>query len=387
MVVLFDSTIQHTGWQGGTFATGGFNDFISPQATGLVARSFYAEALNRQRTDVGLAFTSGGIFQPTGSFFFNQNISGPASGSTGAFAVTVNATTQLETYTRTLTSSGAIFVRVIVTDQATTPPPTSSPCIYGTQVKPSQIGDVILTPDLLTLMLTPLNMIWAAILFVPLQYTVLNTQSLCSQPPPPMPALSTDDIGGSITKIKQALDAVSWPYFCECKSGVPNPVPYPPPAVVVPPGWPAAPTFVCDPADICTTLELIRQELAGLRATTSSILQLDTLLQRYGLPFAYTPGALHFGLSGEGEFSIPRCVGLQVDVTSPPPAKILQGNPDYWWDQGWMSIGNDTGMLEEKRIARPTHLWQPRLMQEATRFRWSLNPGVVIGVRELYAER
>lgn len=386
MTVIFDGTLQHTGWQGGAFATGGWDDWLSPQVSGLVARSFYAEPLNRQRTDVGLAFTIGNVQAPLSAHFFNQNISGPASGVTGPAGLVITADHRLDCYTRTITSSGAILVRVIVTDQGTTPPPATSPCAYGTQVKPTQVGDVILTPDLLTLLLTPLNLLWASILFVPLQYTVLNTASLCSAPPPPMPVLSTDDIGGSITKVKQALDAVSWPYFCECRSGTPAPVPYPPPTQTTPPGWPSNPTFLCDPADICATLALIRQELAGLRSTTSSILQLDTAMQRYGLPFAYMPGALHFGLGGEGEFAIPRCVGLQVDVTSPPPAKVLQGNPDYWWDQGWMSVGNATGMLEEKRIARPTHLWQPRNMQEATRFRWSLNPGVIIAVRELYAE-
>lgn len=352
---------------------------------GVAAKSYWVSSLNGQATDTACQIVDpqGNVLTP---YFLNVQNSGTRSGPAPQPFHVIAPTDRLRTFLRVGQPSYQILTRFVISDQDVTGPPQDAPCQYGTQVKSGSPLSTIITPELVVDIVARTAMSWLAIAFVPLHYTVLDTQRLCSSPPPPIPALPASGFFESIGQTAQALDAVSWPYFCECRAGATTPVPYPPPTLVQPPNWPTTPTFTCAEEDICATLVALRQEMAALRQTTSSVLQLATLTQRYGLPFAYLPGALHFGLSGEGEISIPRCVGLQVNVTSPPPARVLEGNPDYWWDQGWMSVGNDTGMFVEQRIARPVHLWQPRNLQEATRFRWSLNPGVVIDMRELYAE-
>jgi hypothetical protein len=185
----------------------------------------------------------------------------------------------------------------------------------------------------------------------------------------------------------RALQAVAWPYFCECIPGTPSPIPYPPQPVVIPPNWPSSPTFACDPADLCAAIVKIQRDVATVTSTVGELYKLTTLLQRYALPFAYVPGALHFGLSGEGQFAIPRCLGFQVNLaTYPGGTKVLDANPDYYWDMGWMSISGPAGMLQERRVTRLLHTWLPVAAQTATQFAWSLKPGVTLDVRELYAE-
>lgn len=243
-----------------------------------------------------------------------------------------------------------------------------------------------MTPDLIGQILSNVSLSWLNIVMIPLHYTVLNTDRLCSQPPPVLPLIDQEAINASPGELQRYLDAVAWPYFCECTPGAPDPIDFPPPVAVQPPSWPAPITFPCDPADLCYTISQIWREVAALRSTTSSMYALVTDMQRYSEPFGVIPGALHFGLTGEGSFAVPRLVGLHVRITSAPPGLVLDSNPDYWWNQGWMSIVNDTGLLDTKRIARQDHMWLPPAAQLATRFAWHLKDGVTIDVRELYAE-
>jgi len=386
VVTLWDKTVQHSGWSTSSFATGGWNDFFANTLPGLRPGSLWVSPLNGQATDVGVGYTDS---PATGAdvLWFNQHINSARQLTLSAAQPPLTASQGLYVYTRVPQSNQQILVRVVVSDQVVTPAPDVPPCAYGTRPKTTSPGSAILTPDLLQLILAPLNMVWAAILFVPLQFTVLNVSRLCSVPPPPLPIIDTSSIGSALGSTQQALDAVSWPYFCECIPGSPAPVPYPPPSQTQPPSWPANPTFPCDPADLCATLSTLRADVAGVRATLASVLELTTLLQRYGMPFAYAPGAVHTGLTGEGEFAVPRIVGVHVRVTSPAPTRVLEGNPDYWWDQGWMSIGNESGMLTERRVARQDDVWLPPNAQAATRFRYAFNAGVVADVRELYAEK
>lgn len=385
MATLWDITAQHSGWQGSTFAAGGWQDFALNTTPGVKPGSFWVAPLNGQPTDVAVGKTKNpalGIQHQ----WFNQHIASPRQVTFIAAEPVLAPDDYLYLYTRVPANNQQILVRFVLSDQPITPPPSDSPCRYGTQPKASSPPSIIATPDLITAILNSVNLLWSAILFVPLHYSPINVSRLCAAPPPPLPELSLESIGGSVVRIQQALDAVSWPYFCECAPGTPAPVPFPPPAQTQPPNWPSSPTFPCDPADLCETLSLLRQELAAARTTIGSIYQLATVTQRYGTPFAYNPGALHMGLTGEGEFAVPRIVGVHARIASAPPSKVLQGNPDYWWAQGWMSLGNEQGMLIEQRVSRPDHIWMPDEAPAATRFRWALMPGVVLDVRELYAE-
>lgn len=385
MATIWDITAQHSGWQGSTFASGGWQDTSPVPGPGIKPGSFWVSPLNGQGTDIAIG-TTANVSQGIQRSWFNQHISSARQVTLPANEPLLTVGHFLYVYTRVPQSSQQILVRVVVTDQPVTPAPGTSPCAFGTRAKGSSPLTPILTPDLLDLILAPLNLLWRAIVYAPLQYSPINVERLCSKPPPPL--VLDLSVGGleSVVRIQQDLDAVAWPYFCECIPGTPSPVPFPPPTAVQPPSWPTPPTFPCDPADLCGTLSLLRQEVAALRSTVGSVYQLATVTQRFGTPFAYIPGALHTGLVGEGELPVPRIVGVHARIVSPPPSKVLEGNPDYWWNQGWMSIGNEQGMLVEQRLSRPDHIWMPDQAPAATRFKWSLPAGVVIDLRELYAE-
>jgi hypothetical protein len=166
-----------------------------------------------------------------------------------------------------------------------------------------------------------------------------------------------------------------------CGSGTTSPAPPPPPPPAPPPGFPAPPVLSCTTIpDICAALTTLSRNIDHVKTAVD-------LLQRYRLPFAYSPGTRHTGLSGSGSFHIGGLVGVQVYVTAPPAgALVLPGNPPYLFDCGWMSLNDPNGMLEEKRITRSGFDWIAVDAQLATSFNWALNPGVVIDVIELRPE-
>jgi hypothetical protein len=137
----------------------------------------------------------------------------------------------------------------------------------------------------------------------------------------------------------------------------------------------------------CTTIPDICAALTTLSRNVDHIKTAVDLVQRYRLPFAYSPGTRHTSLSGSGSFHIGGLVGVQIYVTVPPgSAPVLPGNPPYLFDCGWASLNDPNGMLEEKRITRSGFDWIAADAQLATSFNWALNPGVVIDVVELRPE-
>jgi len=125
-----------------------------------------------------------------------------------------------------------------------------------------------------------------------------------------------------------------------------------------------------------------------LLATLTELRNLVQLVQRYAVPFATIAGAAHSGQLGTGSFSIDRLIGMRVDITSHLPGTVpdLEGNPPYVWDQGWMSITDGGGMLQEKRISQTHFDWLPPHMGMATSFGFALRPGTIATFTELEAE-
>src|SRR5215831_7686074 len=166
--------------------------------------------------------------------------------------------------------------------------------------------NVFVTSDLVLAMLNAIAEGPLLPLFVAVLGQTLSVSSLCSQRPPAWVDLDSNVHNNSLGDVLQDLQAIAWPYFCECVPGSPAPINFPPPAIVVPPNIPSFPTFPCDPADLCSSISAIRQQVYAIATQLQSTSELVTLLQRYGLPFAYAPGAVHQGLTGEGQFAISR---------------------------------------------------------------------------------
>lgn len=111
------------------------------------------------------------------------------------------------------------------------------------------------------------------------------------------------------------------------------------------------------------------------------------LLQRYGLPFAYTAGTQHVGLVGTGAAALQRSVGLQIAVTARPPGnQVMLGQPPYIFDLGWVSVLTPDGLLDEIRLTRDTTTWMSKLIPSSTRIGWGLRDGVMVTITELRAE-
>lgn len=260
-------------------------------------------------------------------------------------------------------------------------------CAFGTRAKTPAATTVLLTTDNIAEILVARGYPWLGIAFQTLVGLVVDVPALCGVGPPQVPELSSGLLSASNDEKMNILKRILWDEFCECVPGSPTPDAYPLYTPTEPTAWPAAPTFPCDPADLCAALEAIRADLNALMGTAAATKTLVELVQRYELPFAYIRGAQHSGLIGQGSFAVSRLVGLDLDISArPTPGLELRGNPPYLWDMGWVSISDTNGMIEEKRVTRDSMLWLPRLMATALTFSWDLFDGVVLDVAELQAE-
>lgn len=263
--------------------------------------------------------------------------------------------------------------------------PDPSPCMFGTRPTASAPAIAFITDATIAAACTLIGAPWLAVLFAPLIGYAIDTGVLCGSGPPTMPPITNQSLLSDVQSRLTALQSTLWYSVCECIPGSPTPVPYPPPSVTQPPGWPPAQTYSCDPANLCATITLILKRLDELSTTAAANLQLTTQVQRYRVPFSYVPGPAHAGLTGAGTFAIGRCVGVRVQVTAGVPSRQLEGTPPYLWNCGWISLTRTSRFLVEDRISQETYEWFPDDAQLADSLGYWLYPGVTITVTELQA--
>lgn len=261
-------------------------------------------------------------------------------------------------------------------------------CQYGTQLAPPGTFVYYLTPGLIDVWLAAVAMPYLAPLFTAFWFTSFNAQDLCGTGPPVLPPINLDTLEAGSQTVFQILQNIAWHSLCQCTPGSPTPpVPFPVTTVPEPPGWPTGPTFPCDNVDPCAALVAMQKQLAALQVAVQSGLELTTLLQRYGEPFAYIPGAVHSGIASSGSFQISRLVGVRVTVTERAGTEqLFSGTPTYISDLGWISLLTGDGLIDEIRLTRDSQAWFPRLMPLALQLGISLREGVVVDVQELEAE-
>jgi hypothetical protein len=260
-------------------------------------------------------------------------------------------------------------------------------CSFGTQPKPATQFLYYLTPGIIDVWLAALGMPWLAPIFTALWFTSVDTGKLCAQGPPDVSFItSTTPASWSSSQIGQLLSAIAWSQLCQCAPGSPAPIPYPPPTIAQPTGWvvPANPS--CANVDTCTFLELIYSQLAALSSNVAQVKLDIERLQRYSLPFAYIGGAVHSGLSGDGQFAISRLLGVKVTVTSHPATFVSPGNPPYIYNLGWVGVETADGLLREQRVAHDVQIWLPTYMPMCTLLAYHFNAAVVASIQELQAE-
>jgi len=125
VVTVFDSTLSHVGWAGGSFAAGGWEDRVPPLVTGVPATSWWWQSLNGIAIDVALQLldSSGNALTP---LWTNTHQVGPLQGSVPS-PVVVTSNARLRVYNRTPSNTNPILLRVVSSDQPVTPPPTTPP--------------------------------------------------------------------------------------------------------------------------------------------------------------------------------------------------------------------------------------------------------------------
>jgi hypothetical protein len=126
MTTLADVVIQHSGWSTPVFSTGGWDDYFPIGPVGATARSFWGGPTNGQATDFEANFVDA-AHNPLGTAWVNQHISAPVQALTVPSPFVIPAGAQIRTYTRVPQSNLQIFARLVVSDQALTPPPVAPP--------------------------------------------------------------------------------------------------------------------------------------------------------------------------------------------------------------------------------------------------------------------
>lgn len=258
-------------------------------------------------------------------------------------------------------------------------------CQYGTEPQQLPAAFTLVTDELLATALSQYGLGWLAPVLAPIVNTTLDVGALCGSGPGPAPTISSALWFANPFTLLDVTKFVLWPYFCKCIDGTPSPTPPPPPNFTQPPDWPRQTPLPCSDTDLCAYLVQLRELLFSISRAVGADFQLDTAVQRFAIPFAYINGAVHDGLAGSASFAVSRLLGLRVEVTS-TPGVVLPGNPAYLWDQGWLSVSDGGGMLQQKRITRTSMEWLPPSMQLATLVGYYTNPGVTIRITELRPE-
>lgn len=260
-------------------------------------------------------------------------------------------------------------------------------CAYGTRKKTSSPTSEILTVPIIAALLAKYSISWWQEFVIQVALQAIDYNVLCGTGPGPFPDPHLEQVEGSAAYWWAAFKYVLWLEHCECVPGAPAPLPPPNPGTTAPIGWPTSPSYPCSNTDLCAAIVALAAQLGAMQRSQLQINELVTLLQRYGLPFAYNRGVTHLNLPATGSFAVSRLVGMEVDITTvPTPLRTLEGQPEYIWDLGWMSVMDGNGFIEEKRITRGRQIWMPKLMQEALTFGWFFKDGVSGTFTELEAE-
>jgi hypothetical protein len=175
-----------------------------------------------------------------------------------------------------------------------------------------------------------------------------------------------------------AVPATATGFTLACSSSnSAHPDPYPQSGLVTfycgnNPGTTAAPC--CPPDPIMTGL-------------LSRILQMVTLQQRQTAPFAYVPGPIHSGLTGEGFVSVQGILAALAVITAMPPGLSDDSStPSRTADLGWINFGTDDGYDPPLTIQSASQFCTPALPGVYTKIGYSMKPGITLELRELVRE-
>jgi hypothetical protein len=273
-------------------------------------------------------------------------------------------------------------------------------CQYGTEKQPGAGIFVAVTSALVDAAIVALGGgILAATAFDTMIGLPVLLDNTCDVPPT-VPTFDASDFipgtqiwsPGSLAKRWQALAAGIWMLYCRCKlAPIGSPAPTQPTQPKFPPtslpalGTPSLP-IVCDPTELCTTLNLVVRELASLNSQVALGRADIQLIQRQAVPFAYVPGTLHTGLSGAGTITLSSPLGLIVQSTALPGYLSSDMAPvASYFKIGEISLGTVDGWTARRIVTHNPHLYVD-VDADMTRLGYLFEAGVTANVQELVRE-
>jgi hypothetical protein len=271
------------------------------------------------------------------------------------------------------------------------------PCVYGTEANPSAqtyeiitdtLIDVVVaaalvgtaSPELIAFVETALAAIEGTIFVIP-DCTTLPTGNNHLD--------LTDFSTLTAENLLSWFQYAAWSFFCQCTpapGGSPPPTPPAAPVVTTPPGLPTSqPAPICDNTDLCTYLSQMQAELQSIIAQIGYLRGDLLLIQRQKVPFAYVPGTLTTGLSGDGQLTVQGILGLAVQVTTLPGViGEVASDPTTYVNLGWISTGTPDGWRSSVPI-RHNPQWV-NVEPDDTLIGYSFSPLVVANIQTFVRE-
>lgn len=268
-------------------------------------------------------------------------------------------------------------------------------CAYGTRLKAGFPSLVALAPSTILTIAGLFSKGFRTTLAMFFAGRIVDTADLCSTLPPDVPVIEPIDIVNLTTYIafglhQDAFDkfwtwilAMIWPTFCECVPGTPDPVAPTPPDPTSQPDLPVFGPQPCDNSDICALLMETKEELDGMYGFLAMLRSEVQAMQSQMVPFSYVAGAMHSGLSGQGEFAVSGILGLSVEFTTVPlHLSRREDDPLTVYGLGEIGLGTDDGWQQSRKCSHNPQLVLP-IGPEVTRVAYTFAGGAVANILEL----
>lgn len=126
----------------------------------------------------------------------------------------------------------------------------------------------------------------------------------------------------------------------------------------------------------------------SLQLALAELQDLVRLIQRQAVPFATIHGAVHAGLTGDGEVAVSGLIGARVmPVTVPQWAGVAAGDPEQLWLDSWIAWGTADGFTERVWLRSAPFLSFAREAGQYTRIGYHLAGDLAVDLTEILREQ
>ena len=151
---------------------------------------------------------------------------------------------------------------------------------------------------------------------------------------------------------------------------------------------PTTPPVGYNPCTACPPDPFLQGQLAQLISALAIVREQVDLIQRQAVPFATVDGALHAGLTGEGEISVSSLIGARIGLVDTLEGTVTtySGHPETLYGTGWIRWGDSAGWRPREFLDSEVTLSYPTNAGSLTKIGYSLPAGAEIDIVELGRE-